>query len=98
MTPADFLAETKSVSRYVDAGLHSEGKVEVVAFKLQSVNLKSGAGSAYVCVDVKKVRLKNAAGEDVTPKNRAVQQAVVVGFDPGPLISSSEAWTGDGVC
>lgn len=84
--------------RFSDAGLHSEGNLKVIAFKLQSVNLKTGAGSAYVCVDVKKTRVENAAGKDVTPAGRAPQQAIIVGFDPGPLISSSESWTGGGVC
>lgn len=98
VSEVQFPFETKAMLRFVDAGLHSEGKVKVVVFKLRTVNLKSGSGSAYVCVDVKKTRVENAAGKDVTPVDRSPRQAVVIGFDPGPLINSSKAWTGGGVC
>jgi hypothetical protein len=98
VTPAQYKRDTETFARFAASGRHITGAAKVRSFRLQRVDLVSGAASAYVCVDVEKSRVLDARDRDVTPKNRASKQALVISFVRGPLIKLSNSWSGPGVC
>ncbi|WP_375407488.1 hypothetical protein [uncultured Amnibacterium sp.] len=75
-----------------------KGEARVSAFELQAVDLESGTGAAYICIDVHETRIIDSHGDDVTPDKRANKQPLLVNFVRGPLITTSKVWSDDGVC
>lgn len=98
LVPSQYPEVLSSTRRFVEGDLHLKGEARLSAFKLQSIDLKTGVGSAYVCVDVSQTHILDSRGDDVTPKGRADKQPLVINFVNGPLITTSKVWSGDDVC
>lgn len=98
LASAQYEHASESAQGYVDEGLHVKGDARVSGFQLQSVNLESGMGAAYICIDVHETRIIDSHGADVTPSKRANKQPLLVNFVRGPLITTSKVWSNDGVC
>ena len=93
--------ESMSLKQAAKRGLHLSGKIDLRAFGLQKVNLKSGEVSAYACVDQSHARVRNKKGEDVTPRGRAVQRTNLVAFvyQRGALrLQENGRWSGSSIC
>lgn len=98
LASAQYAHAYDSAQGYVYEGLHVKGEARVSAFALQSVDLGTGTGAAYVCIDVHETHIIDSHGDDVTPDKRANKQPLLVNFVRGPLITTSKVWSNDGVC
>lgn len=95
-----------SLQRLKESGNHTTGDTKFDQLKLVERTEEGGSAqvTAYVCIDVSGVRVINAAGDDVTPPDRAPRrplQAIFVSSSDEPsklLPSGSEKWTGDDFC
>jgi hypothetical protein len=99
--------ELKSYAEFAKTGQRFTGSTTYDSFKLQQRSQDSAgivAMSVYVCADISKTRLLNAAGKDVTPASRANVYPVVVQFrgksakSTQLLVGGSEPWSGKSFC
>ncbi|MEO7123640.1 MAG: hypothetical protein ABI400_11100 [Lacisediminihabitans sp.] len=99
--------ERTSAKSFSEKGYRSEGETSFSNPTLQqSSSSPDGIGvvTIYVCVDVSKVDVLDATGQSVVSAARPDRQAFEVSFDKklnkdgGLLVSSTDAWSGAGVC
>jgi hypothetical protein len=96
-----FAEERRGVEVLRARNLVTTGATRLTAFKLQSADLRSGSVAAYACIDLEKVRVRTAAGRDVTPAKRVNKQIVrpLFVWDSGRLLlKENGSWVGEPVC
>lgn len=101
VTSAELQEEQQGVMALQKKKLHITGSSQVRAFKLQNVDLTSGALSAYVCVDVSKSRVRDSSRKDVTPTSRDDRQTSVAKFiwqGSGLRLNGTSPWFGESLC
>lgn len=101
------LDERASAKTFSEKGYRSSGETTFTNPTLQQLSSSPdgiGVVTIYVCVDVSGVNVVDAAGQSVVSPTRPDKQAFEVTFDKPAgtsthlLISSTDAWSGDGVC
>jgi hypothetical protein len=101
VTSAEYERELQSFDGMRAGSLTSVGEITTYAVRLQDADLQTGEVSVYLCLDLSKSRLTNAAGEDVTPSTRIDQQPFVVSFlhkSGKLLVDSHQSWQKDNFC
>jgi hypothetical protein len=101
VSPAEFRVERDGFLRLKQKGIRVAGESVLVKFVLQSADLSTGSVSAYACVDLKKARVLNNAGEDVTPAGRVDRQTSIARFrwSGGKLVLNEDgSWSGESIC
>lgn len=99
---ADVLAEEAEGAQYLrDRHLEVSGATKLLKFEVQKADLRSGAVSAYVCLDFSQNRVLNQAGDDLTPSSRKDKQTSFVRFvwsNNVMKIRENGAWPGESIC
>lgn len=96
----------KSLERLRKSGNHTVGTTTYDGMRLVERTEAGGVAtvSTYVCLDVTDVRVIDAAGNDVTPAERAPRSPIQAHFESSPgdstvlLPSGSESWPGEEFC
>jgi len=101
LSTALYASEVKTMAALSDAHRHTSGRSSATSLELQDADLDMGTATAYVCVDLTKVRVLDSQGNDVTPRNRPNRQTLAVSFQPRGssfVIDRSVVWAGTSVC
>jgi hypothetical protein len=99
--------ELSSSESFKSSGWHLVGSTtfDNATFERQTPDA-SGVGvvTIYACVDLTNVDVLNSSGQSVVSSSRPDRQAFEISFDStkgdprGLLVSSTDAWSGGGVC
>ncbi len=93
----------RSLDQLHASGARAIGEVDLHGFTLVEVSNRGpvAAIQMYACNDLINYRIVNAAGEDITPTDRADAVTFLVsleGDDTKLLVSGTEPWSGSSVC
>lgn len=101
LSKSEYNDELATLHEAAARGLHVKGASQLIKLAPQRVDLTAKVLTAYVCVDLAKLRVLNERNEDVTPKSRPDRQTTVASFEwrTGRMVLTEEnSWSGDSIC
>jgi hypothetical protein len=101
VTSDEYARQTATFETYRARALHASGATTTDSWRLERADPATGDVTAYLCVDVSKVRVLDSSGADQTPPERPERLPIEAGFElvDGHLrMARSAVWSGDNFC
>jgi len=96
-------AEIESLRGIAKRHLQAVGRLKFDSFRLQETDVRSGAVSAYLCLDVSDTDLVDEAGNSIVGSGRRSRLPLAVSFSyyshvQRLMVTESEIWSGTDFC